>query len=217
MARADAGCAARDDRDLAGEARVRSLRCGASRHAAASATQAWRWRPSCSIAISTTSPRLQVGEPAGQRDALRRSGEDHVARLEDDVLAQVGDDLVDVEDHVRRPRVLPRLAVDEALQCAGPSGSTLSAVTSQGPSGQKPGAPLPFDHCPPERCELPRALGEVVGDGVPRDVRARLLLRGEPPGARADDDGELRLPVDVVGCPRAARARRPARPRCSRA
>ena len=87
-------------------------------HAAAFAngTICWRCRPSPSISTSTMSPARQVGEAAGQRDTLGRAGEDEVAGVEGEVLAEVVDDVGDVEDLVGGGGVLARLAVDPAAQ-----------------------------------------------------------------------------------------------------
>src|SRR5215831_19071272 len=59
-------------------------------------------------------PQPRLVRPA-LGDALRSAGRDHVARLQRPVFADVADQLGHAEDHVGRAGVLPRSAVDRAL------------------------------------------------------------------------------------------------------
>ena len=54
----------------------------------------------------------------------------------------------------------------------------------------------------PAPLQLELALGHVVRDRVPGDMRERLLVRAEVAGRTSDDDREFHLPVGLRRLPR---------------
>ena len=72
-----------------------------------------------------------------------------------------------------------------------------SGVTSHGPSGPNVSADLAL-YPLAGALHLEAALGNVVAQAVAGDVRQRVLLV-DIAGARADDEGDLNLPVHAVG------------------
>ena len=71
-----------------------------------------------------------------------RAREDHVAGLERDQPAEVGELVGDGEEEVVGRRLLHDLAVEVGAEREARSGRTASAGTSSGPSGRKPSWPL---------------------------------------------------------------------------
>ena len=61
-------------------------------------------------------PRREVSESSGERNSGGSAGEHEIARLEGEVLTEVPDDEVDIENELRRRRVLAGFAVDPAAQ-----------------------------------------------------------------------------------------------------
>ncbi len=131
-----------------------------------------------------------------QPHARRRAGDDDVARLHDEELRAVPDQMLGAEDHGARVAALALLAVDvephvEVLH-------VLDLVARHQPRPDRPEGLAAFALVPlaAGARDLEVALGDVVrheiaGDGV---LRFRLV---EIARALADDDAELDLPVEL--------------------
>src|SRR5262245_41393456 len=140
--------------------------------------------------------RRLLAEP----DARRRPGRDHVAGVQAHEARQVADELRDAEDHRARVAVLVALAVDLEPDAQLLRVGHLVARHEVGPDRPERVAALALDPLT-AALELEMALREIVDDAVAGDVLQRALGL-DVLGARADDDAELDLPVDLLGAPR---------------
>src|SRR5580692_4868715 len=130
-------------------------------------------------------------------DARRRSGDDDVAGLHDEILRAGPDDVTAVEDHGLGIAALAFLAVDvephfEILRI-------LELVLGDEPRPERAEglAALPLGPLP-GALDLENALRDVVGEAIAGDDVERLVL-GEIAGALANDDAELDFPVELGG------------------
>ena len=130
-------------------------------------------------------------------DARRRAGGDHVAGLERHEAADIAHQEQRPENHRAGRAALHALAIDvevhlEALHVVDLVGG--HQIGPQRPEGRATLALHPLAGA----LELVGPFRDVMTDGVAGDVRERLLLL-DVTAALADDDGELDLPVGLLG------------------
>src|SRR3984957_8756635 len=145
--------------------------------------------------------------------ARRRTGDDDVAGLQDEILRAAPHDVAAVEDHGRGVAALAFFAVD--VEPHGELLRVLDLVLGDEPRAEraKRFAAVAFGPLP-GALDLEHALGDVVGEAIAGDDVERPFL-AQVAGARADDDAELDFPIELGRIPRddgvvvrAAQARR---------
>src|SRR5690349_11830478 len=130
-----------------------------------------------------------------ETDARRRAGDDHVARLHDEILRARPNDVAAIEDHGRGVAALAFVAVDvephvEVLRI-------LDLVLGDEPRSERAKGLAAFAFGPLSGAlDLKHALGDVVGEAIAGDHIERLLF-AQIAGAAADDDAKLDLPVEL--------------------
>src|SRR6202022_2967614 len=116
--------------------------------------------------VTRLEPDLLILRLAGN-DALRRAGEDDVARLERHVFRDVADQLLAVEHHVAGVRGLHHVAVDVAFDLE------IVAVDLIGGDEPRPDRPGPVERLaehPLARTRLQVARGEIIAGAIAEDV-----------------------------------------------
>src|SRR5579875_2291582 len=132
---------------------------------------------------------------ARDADARRRPGRHDVARLERHDRAQLGEQPAHAEHHLRRVRVLQRLAVDRA---ADRERLRVGDLVARDERRSARAVRVPRLSKRPLRGErLIVADAHVVEAGVARDLRLGVVL-AHVAAARPDDEGELGLVVDAI-------------------
>mmetsp|Transcript_22960 Transcript_22960/g.55611 ORF Transcript_22960/g.55611 Transcript_22960/m.55611 type:complete len:310 (+) Transcript_22960:51-980(+) len=144
-----------------------------------------------------------------ETDTLRGSCQNDGARQQSGILRQVGDQLLNREDHIRRVRVLLLHPIDMRRETKVLHVPDLLREDQHGPQGAEVVERLGPAPLAPPLLPLPPPGGQVVGHREPGDIVHNLVLRDihtEAPIRRSSDDhSQLNLVVHLRGVRRVKR------------